>query len=143
MGGTCMNKLTKLLAVAALAASAGAHAQTANVSTTELTVTGFNFTTGAQAASETNYFRNDGKTAAVIHNRQGAPVTATIVNQVGTVNVPGFGPLSLSDQTVTIPSASVVLIGPFALNRFNSGGLTRINLTSSTLVSITTLKVAK
>jgi hypothetical protein len=143
MGGTCMkNHLMKLLAIAALA-SASANAQTATVSTTDLAVTGFNFTTGAQAASETNYFRNDGKTAMVIHNRQGSPVTATIVNRVGTVDVPGFGPLSLSDQAVTVPSASVVLIGPFAINRFNSGGLTRVNLTSSTLISITTLKVGK
>lgn len=134
-----MKKL--LLATTALAFATTAHAGTANISSTELSVSGFNTAASMQNASPTMYLSNDGRSILALKGGASA-VTATIVTGATSISKPGFGTVTLSDQTVSVPASAVVLIGPFPRGRWNnSDGLVRVSMTSVVGVSATTLKV--
>ncbi len=134
---TTLNKYLALTALA-LAMPFAAFAQTATVSLSTATAAGSNIRTVGQSAQASTYVQNDGKTVLVVDNKQGTGVTATLVNQgPTTVNVSGYGPLTLSDTTISIPSSSIVVIGPFNINRwYAASGLVRVNFSSITSVSL-------
>jgi len=140
-----MKNLTLLLACSALALVAGSlHAQSApNVSTTESSITGLNTASGLQAMPPVAYLKNDGATLLVIKSSATA-VTATLVTQAASVQKEGYGSVPLSNQTVSIPANSVVIIGPFPQGRWNnSAGLVQVSMSAVTAISATTLKVPK
>ena len=131
-----------LLAVAMLGAATSAIAQTApTVSVTDVTPAGRDTSSGMQNAASNNWFANNGETLFVV--KGGAvPVTATVKTQATTMSQQGYGSAPLSDQTVSIPAASVVMMGPFPTGRWNNQyGLTGVSITSITGVSITAINV--
>jgi hypothetical protein len=136
-------KLRNLILTGTLvAAPLAAFAQTATVSRTDLTSSGQNITTGLQNQSGNIYFQNDGYTFVVIRNGNGTAVTATALTQKTSVQKPGFGTITLSDQSISIPSASTVLVGPFPTGRWNlSSGLGRISMSTVTGISATGLRL--
>lgn len=136
-----MRKL--LLATTALALIVGvASAQTKNVSRTDLVNTGANLSTNMQNASGVTYFENDGKTVIAFKNNTGAAVTGTVITQRSSVTKEGYSSVSLSNATISIPSASTVLAGPYPAAQWNtSQGTVGISLTSAVGISATALKV--
>lgn len=139
-------KLTRAIALAALL-PVGAFAQTANISRTDLTTSGVNLTSSAQNAPGVIYMPNDGRSLLYIDNRSvSTGVTATITTQKTSVTKDGYGTISLSDQVVSIPSSSRVIVGPFPTGRWNStggsgGGTVRVSMSTVTPVSTTSLRL--
>ncbi|MET4294714.1 hypothetical protein ABIB06_006547 [Bradyrhizobium sp. LB8.2] len=132
-----------LFAATALVAlfSADVQAQAATVSTTDLSVTGLALT-GMQNAASTNYFTNDGYSALLIKGG-GSAVTATIVTQATQMTQSGYGTVTLSDQTVSIPSATYVITGPFPVGRWNNttSSTVRVNMSGTAGVSLTAVRL--
>ncbi|MBR2691778.1 MAG: hypothetical protein IKE42_28315 [Aquamicrobium sp.] len=121
----------------------GANAQVATVSRTDLPTSSLNVSTGLQNAAGVNYFDNDGLTFAVLKSG-GTTLTATFTTQQTSVKQDGYGTVPLSDLTVTIPSASTAVIGPFPPQRWNTPEQTvRVSLSTAVNVSITSFRPTK
>lgn len=139
-----MNIKKSLFALTALSAlvSGQADAQTTpNISTTDITTAGLNATTGLQNASGVTYFANNGETLLLVKGG-GTTVTATINSVATSVNTQGFGPIVLTSPTVSIPSGSIIVLGPFPPGRYNSQyGLVGVSFTSVTGVSASAINV--
>lgn len=120
-----------------------AQAQTATVSTSETGIEGVNLSTSMQNASASTYCRNDGNTLIAFTNNSGEAVTGTLVTQRTEVEKDGYGVIDLSDETISIPSESTVVAGPFPTGRWNttSQGTIRVNLTGHAGISATCLSV--
>lgn len=128
-----------ILATTVLAGLAfSAEAQVANISTTAASSwPSFNLTTGMQNASPTTYFSNDGDTMLVLRGG-GTATTATIITQATSLYQAGYGSAPLVSQTVSIPSATYVLVGPFPPGRWNTAyGTVGVSMSSVTGVSAT------
>lgn len=145
-----MNKKPLIIAlVAALGVAASilapvANAQVANISTTAASsFTGLNLTTTMQNASPTTAFSNDGDTVLTI--KTGAtPVTATLVTQATQMSQDGYGNVGLTNQVVSVPANSYVLVGPFPQGRWNTPqGTVLVSLTSVSGVSVSAVSVAQ
>lgn len=142
-------KHARLLALGAVFAALGlmasdADAQAISVSRSDIDVTGINVTANTPSApSSTIYFANDGYTLLAVRNTSNTNVSATVNTVATAVMVDGFGPISLSNTTVTIPSNSTVLIGPFAKGRWNNSIYDTVGVTfsSSTFISTTAIRI--
>lgn len=120
---------------------AAALAQTANISTTELTTGGFNTGLLMQDAVSNTYFRNDGYTVLALKGGSSA-VTATLVTAATSMSKAGYGAVSLENEVVSIPANATVLVGPFPTARWNSQyGTVHVSLTSVAGVSASAIKV--
>ncbi|RVD58861.1 hypothetical protein EN866_19525 [Mesorhizobium sp. M2D.F.Ca.ET.223.01.1.1] len=115
--------------------SAVASAQVANISRTDLSVSGTNITSGLQNASPNTYFQNDGRTVLVLKNNTGAPVTGTVKTQKTSIYREGIGYVSLADEVITVPSASTVIAGPYPTGRWNTVSDT-VQVSMSTAVGV-------
>lgn len=137
-----MMKSRILLACTALVALSGiAQAQVANISTTDAVVTGVNTGAGMQNAATSMWFANDGETLLVLKGAATA-VTATIKTQATQMSQAGYGTVSLTDQTVSVPSSSVVIAGPFPTGRWNTGfGTVAVSMSAISGVSATSVRV--
>lgn len=138
-----MKSLSLLLATTAFAviASAALAQSVPTVSTTDITTAGLTNATGMQNAATSTYFANNGETLFVV---DGGPttVTATFKTQATTISQNGYGTTTLSDVAVTIPSSSVVVMGPFPAGRWNNQyGLVGVSFTAVTGVSATAINV--
>ncbi|TBG37159.1 hypothetical protein ELG78_09270 [Rhizobium leguminosarum] len=137
----------KYLALSALLGAALGTAQAAlaqsvpTVSTTDITTAGLTNATGMQNAATSTYFANNGETLFVVDGGPTA-VTATFKTQATTISQNGYGTTTLSDVAVTIPSSSVVVMGPFPTGRWNNQyGLVGVSFTAVTGVSATAINV--
>lgn len=120
---------------------AASLAQTANISTTELTTDGFNTGLSMQDAVSNTYFRNDGYTLLAIKGGSSA-VTATLVTAATSLTKAGYGAVALENEVVSIPASAMVLIGPFPTGRWNTqAGTVHVSLTSVAGVSASAIKV--
>jgi hypothetical protein len=130
----------KLLLAASCLVAASAQAQVATISTTDLTVAGQNVSVGLQNATSPTYFTNDGNTVLVIKGGIVA-TTATIVTQAQQMTQQGLGTVTLGNQTVSIPSSSITIAGPFPVGRWNilASSTILVNFSSITTVSATAL----
>ncbi|MVO95081.1 hypothetical protein [Rhizobium leguminosarum] len=142
-----MNKKPILIAaVAVLGVALGlgqaAFAQSVpNISTTDITTAGFNTASALQAASPTTYFSNTGDALLVVKGG-GTTVSATLKTQATSLYQDGYGSTPLSDVTVSIPSASIVVMGPFPQGRWNNQyGLVTVSFTSVVGVSASAINV--
>jgi hypothetical protein len=135
---------TVVVVAAAAIIVSEAKAQTApNISTTDAGLSGLNTSAGLQNMPPVAYLKNDGATLLVVKSAATA-VTATLVTQAASVQKEGYGSVPLSNQTVSIPANSVVIIGPFPQGRWNnSAGLVQVSMSAVTAISATTLKVPK
>jgi len=141
-----MKNLKKYFATAALGILVPvlAHAQAANISATDLPITGYNVTGSPTSVivSGTNYYPNDGKTLLVFKNNSGSAATATVTNQVSSVDVPGMGTITLSNNTIALPANSIVIAGPFPKNRWDTSyGTLAVSVSTPAVVSSSALKV--
>lgn len=136
-----MKKTKLLLATTALAILAGvAEAQVATISTTDLLTSGISTTAMGASASPT-YFGNDGFTFLAVA-RDGTTKTGTIRSQVTSISTQGLGPITLADQTLSIPSGTgVVLAGPFPKGRWNNTQYDTVRVDWSAPVSLTVLRL--
>jgi hypothetical protein len=136
-------KLWKLLGALALVPGL-AMAQTQNISRTDVALSGLNLTTTYQNAPGVIYFPNDGKTLLSLQNTSGGAVTATVVTKATSMSRDGFGSVTLSNQTVSVPNNARMLVGPFPVIRWNqSGSLVQVSMSSVTGVSATAVRVAQ
>ncbi|MGO7756816.1 hypothetical protein ACC761_06525 [Rhizobium ruizarguesonis] len=131
-----------VLGVASALLAPVANAQTApNISTTDITTAGINTASGLQAASPTTYFSNTGDALLVVKGG-GTTVSATLKTQATSLYQDGYGSTPLSDVTVSIPSASIVVMGPFPQGRWNNQyGLVTVSFTSVVGVSASAINV--
>lgn len=137
-------KLSKLLLVTTLLAgiTGAVQAQSVNISRSDLPISGTNIATGLQNAPGVAYVANDGRTLLVIKNNAGTAVTGTLVTQKTGLFKDGYGNIALSNETITIPSASTVLVGPFPPARWNTNlAAVQVSLTQSTGISMTSLRL--
>jgi hypothetical protein len=138
-----MNIKKLLLTAAFLGVSSPVLAQSVpTISTTDISVSGLNSSSGLQNASTSTYFSNTGETLLVVRGG-GTTVTATINSAATSVNTQAYGPIALTSPTVSIPSGSVVVFGPFQPGRYNIAGtnLVGVSFTSVTGVSVTAINV--
>lgn len=135
--------MTKLFALAALLSASILSANAQTVSLTTADIDGVNFNNVSQAAQTPTYFENDGRTLLVMRNGQASTVTATLVTQATTITAGNYGKVDLENIEVTLPAGHTVIVGPFATNRWNSSGRVRVNLTSTTSVSMSAIQVAR
>lgn len=120
---------------AALVASVG-HSQAATVSKSDVTTAGLNVTANSTNATTSTYFENDGQTLLSI--RTGATATtATIVTAQTSTYLTGYGNVPLSNQVVSVPANSHVLIGPFPVQRWSTPNLT-VGVSLSTVTGVST-----
>ncbi|WP_461325117.1 hypothetical protein [Bradyrhizobium diazoefficiens] len=133
--------------VSAIFSAEDANAQVANISRTDLDfVNGLTIGTSTtmQSAVSQTYFDNDGRTAVIIKNNTGAPVTANIISSFLSYFVERLGMVSLSNQAITIPSASTVMFGPFGTERWNNANNTvQVSFTTIAGVSVTAVRLPK
>jgi hypothetical protein len=134
MKGIDMKKL--LLALALIAPLANAQTLTVR----EVSSTGLNIRTVGATPSSTLQFPNDGRTILTLHNNGTSNVTATVLSPISAVNVPGYGLVTVTGTEVTIPSSSVVVIGPFPQSRWSGSNGVQVALTSTTLISATAVR---
>ncbi|WP_322884174.1 hypothetical protein U8C35_06485 [Sinorhizobium medicae] len=121
--------------------AAEAEAQVANVTPTTVAISGTNVTGLLANASGVMYVPNDGRSLLVLRGG-GTAVTATVVTQKTGLFKEGYGNIPLSNETVSVPSASTVLVGPFPAGRFNTNtGVVAISMSSVTGVSATAVKL--
>ncbi|MDN3273393.1 hypothetical protein QWJ07_04000 [Frankia sp. RB7] len=117
-----------------------ALAQVANISRTDGSISGLNLSTGMQNAVSQSYVQNDGKTFIVVKGGANA-VTASAITQQTSGWFNGFGLISMGNQDVAIPSASLVIMGPYPMSRWNNvNGSVQISFTSVTGVSVTAIR---
>jgi hypothetical protein len=132
--------LAVTLAVAAVAGDL--YAQAANISRTDLVVSGTDITSGLNNAAGKSYIPNDGKTLVVIKNGNGSPVTATVKTKKSSLSKEGYGTVALSDETITVPSATTTIAGPFPVARWNTVSSTvEISMSTVAGVSMTSLRM--
>jgi hypothetical protein len=120
-----------------------ALAQSANISRTDMgpSTTSANLTTGLQNAQTSTFFQNDGETLLAIRGG-GTAVTATIKTQKDSLSKEGYGTVALTDQVVSIPSATLIIAGPFPTGRWNTtAGTVGVSMSAVTGVSATALRV--
>jgi hypothetical protein len=96
-----------------------ASAQVANISTTDMTVAGYNASSSLVTAVSNTYFSNDENVLLVVKN-SGVAVTATVINQNSAPFIQGYGPVTFGNSVVSIPPSSTILIGPFPKIRWNT-----------------------
>ncbi|MBY5594104.1 hypothetical protein [Rhizobium leguminosarum] len=143
-----MNKKPLLIAAVAVLGVASAllapvaNAQTVpTISTTDITTAGLATNAGMQNAATSTYFSNTGETLLVVKGG-GTTVTATLKTQATSISQNGYGSATLSDVAVSIPSASVVVMGPFPPARWNNQyGLVGVSMSAVTGVSATAINV--
>lgn len=130
-----------LLATAALVLPAAiAGAQTANISVTDLVVSGVS-ASAMQASSSPTYIPNDGETFIAVQ-QAGTAKTGTIRTQATQINAQGMGPITLADQTLLVPSGTgVVLAGPFPTGRWNNPAYGTVKIDWSAPVSLTVIRL--
>lgn len=132
-----------LLATSAICALAlNAQAQSVpTVSVTDITTSGLSTGSGMQNGATSNWFANNGETLLLVKGGATA-VTATIKTQATSMSQQGYGSTPLSDQAVSIPSSSLVVVGPFPAGRWNNSyGLCGVSLSAVTGVSISAINV--
>lgn len=119
-------------------------AQSANVSRTDASLIGLNLNTLPANSVTSTYVANDGRTLLVVKNSSGSPVTATLVTFQTQMSKDGFGSVALANQSVGIPSASTVLIGPFPPGRWsNAAGVVAVSLSTTAGVSTTSIRLPR
>ncbi|MEZ5781156.1 MAG: hypothetical protein R3D70_05850 [Rhizobiaceae bacterium] len=132
---------TALAFVAAVASIAPALAQTANLTATTVSINGSNVTGLLANASPTMYVPNDGRTMLVLRGG-GTAVTATVVTQKTGLFKEGYGNITIGNESVSVPSGSVVVVGPFPPGRFNTtGGNVAVSMSSVVGVSATAIRL--
>ena len=128
----------KLLAAVTALVPVVAFAQSTTVSTTNVTKSGSNITSGLQNAAANTYFENDGKTLLVVKNNGNTNITATVKTAQLTLSKEGYSTAILTDEAVTVPSNSTVLIGPLPTTQWNQpSGTVRVTMSDATNVSAT------
>ena len=133
--------MKKLLAVLSLLPGL-AMAQSANISQTTVGLDGFNLATSAQDAVSPTYFSNDGQTLLYLDNESGGSLSAEVITQKTSVQKNGYGTITLSNQTVTVPNGNQMLVGPFPTSRWNTtNGTVRVSLSTVSGVSATAVKM--
>lgn len=137
-----MQSIKSLLATTALALMAAVgQAQTANVTNTTVTVSGTNVTGLLASAPGVMYVPNDGRSMLIIRGG-GTPVTGTLITQKTGLFKEGYGNITIGNETISIPSASTVIVGPFPPGRFNTTtGVVAVSMSSVTGVSATAIKL--
>jgi len=114
----------------------------AQVATVSRTTPGPSGQSVMQNAAATNYISNDGQTLIAIRNGTGAAVTGTAVTQKTSVSKSGYSSAPLTNASIPVPANSTVLAGPFPKDQWNTvQGTIQVNLTSTTGISITSVKV--
>lgn len=137
-------KLTKLL-IPGLLLCGSALAQVATVSRTDLDVSsGLVIGSPMQNAVSQTYFDNDGRTAIIIKNNSGGPLTANIISNFVSYFVERLGLVPLSNQSNVIPSGTTVMYGPFGTERWNTANNTvQVSFSTVTGVSVTAVRLPR
>lgn len=142
-----MKKLLKqsrnVLALALMVSAA--HAQTANVSQTDITTSGVNLSASPSTVpSTTLYFNNDGNTMLAIKTGNTA-ISVTTRNNGSNICGQGYGCVPPSDVAVAQPANTVEVYGPFPQGRWNIPGFdtVRVDLTSTTQVSASAVRMPR
>lgn len=133
--------MKKIIATAAVL-FAGVTANAATVTRTTISLDGVALTAANDynsAASQT--FRNDGRTIFYVNNQTASAVTLTFVTQASSVDIGGFGSVSLSNKEAGVPANTQKLFGPFPIVRWNnSSNQVAVNYTA-TGASVTVLPI--
>ena len=139
-----IKRIVLITASLGIALASSAQAQSApNISTTDITTSGLSASTGLQNAVSNTYFVNDGRTLLIVKGG-GSAVTGTAVTQAGTISQAGYGTVSLTNQTFSVPSGAVVVVGPFPQGRWNNAyGNVAVSFTSVTGVSATAIRLPR
>lgn len=137
-----MKRLKALLASTFLVLASAAQAQsTPTISTTDATVAGLNTASALQNAATSTYFSNTGETLLVVKGG-GTAVTGTINTVATAINTQSYGPVALTSPSFSVPSGSVVIVGPFQTGRYNNQyGLVGVSFTGVTGVSVSAVNV--
>jgi hypothetical protein len=131
-----------LLVTAFVAPAFLVSAQTANISRTDLAITGKSLSSGLQNASGVTYFPNDGKTLLAFKNNSGSAVTGTVITQKASVSKEGYSPVTLANATISIASGSTVIAGPYPTSQWNTTkGTVGVSMSSVTGISATAVRV--
>lgn len=105
--------------------------------------TGLNLsTTSADVAGDE--FTNTGRELLYVSNGGGSSITVTVTAQQTNVQKQGFGSLTVSDTTVTIPAGEDRFIGPFPVQRFSdSAGRVQVSYSDVTSVVVGVIDARK
>ncbi|MFP5515467.1 MAG: hypothetical protein ACLGJC_20575 [Alphaproteobacteria bacterium] len=98
--------------------------------------------TYSPASSTGDSFTNTGAEVAHVKNGGGSSIIVTVKSRNTTPDVPGYGPVSKPDRTITVPAGSDRLIGPFPPKAFNEAATGRVSLTFSSTTSVTAAVIA-
>lgn len=98
--------------------------------------------TYAAAGASGDSFTNTGKEVLHVKNGSGASVTVTVKSRNTSPDVPGFGPVTKPDRTVTIAAGTDRLIGPFPAKAFNDSATSRVSCTYSSTGSVSAAVIA-
>lgn len=92
------------------------------------------------AASGGDVFLNDGKTFLYIKNGSGA-LTATITAEQTSVTKPGFGTITIGNQTIAVGANEERIAGPFEPAIYNNAsGEVALGYDSETNVTVAVVK---
>ena len=97
--------------------------------------------TFASAAGGGDHFTNDGKTFLWVKNGA-TDCNVTVTTQKSTVDVSGFGTLSLSNAAITVTATEERLIGPWPTNRWNdSSSFVQVTYDDVSNVTVAAIKL--
>ena len=88
-------------------------------------------------------FANNGKVILLLKNTNGSPRTVTVTAQQSTVTKPGFGSLTKSNASVSVPATTgEVVLGPFPIDAFNdASGNCLITYTADSGVTVAVVRL--
>lgn len=106
--------------------------------------TGLNYTLGAASAADVA--ANDGKMFLLFQNTNASARTLTLDAVPTTVDKQGFGTITITDTTVTLPGSGTnsgfAIVGPFPPDRFNnSSGQISYTLDVATGMNVAAIKL--